>query len=112
MVGKKSEGLSATAVIDRREQSRYPTGYLIYHLICSPIRQRVMKITAIIPDEILENLRSLTKAKNLTEGLTVALREWIAMKKIRALNRRTEQAPLRFAKGFSAEKMRSLNRRK
>ena len=71
-----------------------------------------MKITAIIPDDILGNLRSLTKSKTLTEGLTVALREWIAMKKIRALNRKTEQAPLRFAKGFSAGKVRSLNRRK
>ncbi len=69
-----------------------------------------MKITAIIPDEVLEGVKAWTGAKTLTEGLVMALREWIALKNILALNRKIAADPLRFEAGFTANKIRALNR--
>jgi hypothetical protein len=69
-----------------------------------------MKVTAIIPDEIVSNVRTLSKGRNITESLVVALEEWIALKKIHSLNKTIEKTPIRFSKEYSAQKIRSLNR--
>lgn len=69
-----------------------------------------MKVTAIIPDEIIHNVRSLSQGKNITESLVIALEEWISMKKILSLNKALEQSPLFFSRDFSAQKIRTLNR--
>ncbi|MFC1854017.1 DUF2191 domain-containing protein [candidate division CSSED10-310 bacterium] len=69
-----------------------------------------MKVTALIPDDIVSDVKLLTGGKNLTESLLIALREWISLKKIIALNNEIEKRPLRFADHYSAESIRQLNR--
>lgn len=71
-----------------------------------------MKVTAIIPDDVLKEVRAETQARTITESLVTALREWLAMKRIHALNRKVAQEPLRFEDGFTAEKTRARNRRR
>ena len=70
-----------------------------------------MKITAIIPDKIITDVRDLTQSKNLTESLIKALSEWISFQKIKRMNLEIKKKPLRFNDNFSANSVRDLNRR-
>ncbi len=70
-----------------------------------------MKVTAIVPDELVKEVQQLAKGKNLTESIVKALTEWAALQRIRELNRRVQKHPLKFQPGFSAESVRELNRR-
>lgn len=36
-----------------------------------------MKVTALIPDELVQEVRELTQGKNITESLTIALNQWV-----------------------------------
>lgn len=69
-----------------------------------------MKVTAIIPDKIVEEVRKLTGARNITESLIVALEEWVALKRVRNLNERVREAPLQFKTGYGAAQVRESNR--
>ena len=42
-----------------------------------------MKVTAILPDDLIEQVRLQAPAKTLTESLTTALRDWVAQQQIR-----------------------------
>ncbi len=70
-----------------------------------------MKVTALIQDDLIKDVRKLTEGKNLTESLTIALREWVAQQKIKRLNTKIAKTPLSFHRNFSAEKTRSINRK-
>jgi hypothetical protein len=69
-----------------------------------------MKVTALIPDDLVAEVRDLAKGKNLTESLITALKEWARIQKLRALTERVRGAPLAFTKGYSARAVRSLSR--
>ncbi len=69
-----------------------------------------MKATAIIPDSIVEDVKKLTGARNITESFIVALEEWVALKRMHNLNDRIREAPLEFKTGYSAAKARAGNR--
>jgi|YNPMSStandDraft_1061717.scaffolds.fasta_scaffold18835_3 predicted DNA-binding protein (UPF0278 family) len=69
-----------------------------------------MKVTSIIPDEIVKEVKKYAGGKNLTESLIIALDEWISLKKIQQLNKEIEMKPFEFTKGFSAKKIRKINR--
>jgi hypothetical protein len=49
--------------------------------------------------------------KNITESITIALKEWLAIKRIKELNNLVKETPLEFNKDFSAENIRQLNRK-
>ncbi len=70
-----------------------------------------MKVTAIIPDEIINDVRKYTEGKNITESLIKALNDWLYAKRIESLNDRLSKNPLQFQDGFSAEQIRNLNNR-
>ncbi|MCF6289109.1 MAG: hypothetical protein L3J53_07750 [Proteobacteria bacterium] len=40
-----------------------------------------MKVTALIPDELVEEVKLFTQGKNITESLTIALNEWVENQK-------------------------------
>jgi hypothetical protein len=69
-----------------------------------------MKVTALIPDDLVAEVRDLAGGKNLTEALITALKEWARIQKLRALTARVRRAPLAFAKGYSARSVRALSR--
>lgn len=70
-----------------------------------------MKVTALIPDQIVSDVKKYSGGKNITESLIIALAEWISLKKIKDLNKRIQKKPLVFADNYSAEKIRSINRK-
>jgi len=69
-----------------------------------------MKVTALIPDHIIEDLKAHSQGKNLTECLMIALEDWINTQKIKALNKQITKEPFKFLSDFSAENVRSINR--
>ena len=70
-----------------------------------------MKVTAILPDDLIDDIKHYSRGRNITESLMIALRDWIALQKIKELNQKIKKEPLKFRKGFSAGKVRSINRR-
>ncbi|HAQ62000.1 TPA: DUF2191 domain-containing protein [Candidatus Delongbacteria bacterium] len=68
-----------------------------------------MKVTAIIQDDLIEEIMAKTKAKNITESLKTALTEWLRMQKLKELNRQVAEDSLEFK--YSAEEIRETNRK-
>src|SRR5450759_2694105 len=60
-----------------------------------------MKVTAIIPDEIINDVQEYTEGKNITDSLIKALSDWLYIKRIQKLNREVRKEPLQFLDGFS-----------
>jgi len=71
-----------------------------------------MKVTALIPDNIVQEVNRNASGKNLTESLVIALKEWLSLKKISRLNKKVARKPIEFRESFSASQVRSLNRKK
>jgi len=70
-----------------------------------------MKVTAILPDELINEIKKYSRGKTITESLKIALKDWIASQKIKQLNQKIKREPLKFKSGFTAYKVRSVNRK-
>jgi len=66
-----------------------------------------MKVTAIIPDEIISDVQEYTDGKNITDSLIKALSDWLYIKRIQKLNNDVRKEPLQFADGFNIETIRN-----
>ena len=69
-----------------------------------------MKVTALIPDDLIIEVKQYAGGKNLSESLITALKEWVSQRKIKELNRQVKTKPFRFSDDFSADTVRSINR--
>ncbi|MFQ5753343.1 MAG: DUF2191 domain-containing protein [bacterium] len=69
-----------------------------------------MKVTALIPDELVADVKQLTRGKNITDSLIKALTEWVSIQKIKSLNAQVGKTPLVFKEGFNASSTRKINR--
>jgi len=69
-----------------------------------------MKVTALIPDNLIRKVRKATGGKNITESLIIALNEYLRQKEIKYLDSAVNKKPLIFQKNFSAYKVRKRNR--
>jgi bifunctional ADP-heptose synthase (sugar kinase/adenylyltransferase) len=67
-----------------------------------------MKVTALIPDELVQETKTLSNAKNITEALIIALNTYVALKKLEAMGESVRSRPVRLR--YSAEEVRKLNR--
>jgi hypothetical protein len=63
-----------------------------------------MKVTAILPDELVIEIQKYTEGKNITDSLQKAVSEWLKLAKVKKLNKRLKKQPLQFADGYSAGK--------
>jgi len=70
----------------------------------------IMKVTALLPDDIIQEVKKLSGGKNITDSILIALREYIAHQRIRKAIQKLKDRPLHFRDGFTAEKVRNLNR--
>ena len=70
-----------------------------------------MKVTALISDDLVNNVVKLSKGKNITDSLSIALEYYVYRKKIEQLIEDVDKEPLQFQEGFSAEGIRDLNRK-
>lgn len=68
-----------------------------------------MKVTAILPDALIQDVSALSQGESITQSLIKALSEWVALKKITQLNKKVQKNPLQF--GTSAQSIRKANRR-
>lgn len=68
-----------------------------------------MKVTAIIPDEIISDVQRYTGGKNITDSLLKALNDWLYTKRIEDLQDNLANEPLEFRDGYSAKSTRDLN---
>lgn len=67
-----------------------------------------MKVTAIIPDELIKEAKLLSNAKNITDTLIIALNAYVAIEKLKAMGKEINKKPMKFR--YSAEEIRELNR--
>ena len=67
-----------------------------------------MKVTAMIDDSLINEAVKYSHAKSITEAVKVALREYIASKKLKELSNQIKETPLVFK--HTAKEIRSLNR--
>ena len=70
-----------------------------------------MKVTALIPDKLIDQVQAHAKGKNLTESLLKAVGEWSDLQKVRQLNQVVAKRPLKFTGTFSATRVRNLSRK-
>jgi hypothetical protein len=66
-----------------------------------------MKVTALIPDEIISDVQEYTEGKNITDSLIKALSDWLYIKRIQKLNSELRKEPLQFLDGFTIETLRN-----
>jgi len=66
-----------------------------------------MKVTALIPDDIINDVQAYTEGKNITDSLIKALSDWLYIKRIQKLNKEVRKNPLQFADGFNSETLRN-----
>lgn len=71
-----------------------------------------MKVTALMDDQLVKEVRQFSGGKTITESLVTALTEWVKMQRLKKLLNEQEKKPFQFAEGYTAEKIRKLNRRR
>lgn len=69
-----------------------------------------MKVTALIPDELIDEIKKLTGGSNITESLIIALNDYTARQRLLKVIQKVKKQPLSFRTGFSARRIRKLNR--
>ena len=69
-----------------------------------------MKVTALLPEEMINEVRKFSGGKNITESLQIALNDYLQRQKLRKAMKKLKQNPLEFTKDFNAENIRKINR--
>lgn len=69
-----------------------------------------MKITALVPESLMDEVRKYSGGKNITESLIIALTDYTNRQKLKKAIQKLKRNPLEFADDFSAEKIRKINR--
>ena len=67
-----------------------------------------MKVTAIIPDELVRETQILSNARNITDAMIIALKNYIALQKLKEMGEAINERPLQFS--CTSEEIRDLNR--
>jgi len=66
-----------------------------------------MKVTAIIDDDLVNNVKVFTQSSTVTEAITIALKDWLDIYKIKELNKNLSNNPIFIENG---QKIREMNR--
>ncbi len=69
-----------------------------------------MKVTALIDDKLVEEVRRISGGKNITESLVIALKFYISNQKIYQVMDELDKEPLQFNENYTAYKARKINR--
>ena len=69
-----------------------------------------MKVTALLPDEIIQEVKKLSGGKNIPESILIALQDYLSHQRMRKSIQKLKDKPLQFKDGFTADKVRSQNR--
>ena len=66
-----------------------------------------MKVTAIIPDDLVNTVKEYTQSSTITEAITIALKDWVDIHNIKELNKKIAQNPIYINNG---QQIRKINR--
>ena len=66
-----------------------------------------MKVTAIIADDLVRNVKAYTRSSTVTEAITIALKDWLDIYNIKELNKQISQKPIYINNG---QQIRETNR--
>jgi hypothetical protein len=66
-----------------------------------------MKVTAIIADDLVNNVKAYTRSSTITEAITIALKDWVDIHNIKELNEKITQNPICIDNG---QQIREINR--
>ena len=69
-----------------------------------------MKVTALIPEDVIKDVKKYSGGKNTTDSLLIALTDYLNRQRIKKLVKRVKEKPLEFKCGFTAETIRKINR--
>lgn len=69
-----------------------------------------MKVTALLPEEMVDEVRKFSGGKNITESLQIALNDYVQRQKLKKAMKKLKQSPLDFTKDFNADNIRKINR--
>jgi len=58
-----------------------------------------MKVTAIIADDLVHNVKAYTRSSTVTEAITIALKDWLDIHNIKELNKQISQKPIYIGNG-------------
>ena len=67
----------------------------------------LMKVTAIIADDLVNNVKAYTQSSTITEAITIALKDWVDMYNIKEMNNKIAQRPILIK---NSRRIRKLNR--
>jgi hypothetical protein len=66
-----------------------------------------MKVTAIIDENLINDVRQYTGSSTITEAITIALKDWVDLYHIKDLNKKIMQNPIYLDNG---QQIREINR--
>jgi len=66
-----------------------------------------MKVTAIIADDLVNDVKAYTHSSTVTEAITIALKDWLDIYNIKELNKQISQNPICINNG---RQIREINR--
>ena len=69
-----------------------------------------MKVTALINDDLIEEVKKISGGKNITESIVTALKYYVYQNKIEYVIDELEKEPMQFKEGFAPYGFRKLNR--
>jgi Lhr-like helicase len=53
-----------------------------------------MKVTAIIADDLVNDVKAYTRSSTVNEAITIALKDWLDIYNIKELNKKISQNPI------------------
>jgi hypothetical protein len=59
-----------------------------------------MKVTAIIPDDLVKEAQTISKAKNIKEAMIIALNKYISIEKLKAMGESINKNALKFSECY------------
>ena len=63
-----------------------------------------MKVTAIIADDVVNDVKAYTGSSTVTEAITIALKDWLDIYAIKNLNKKISQNPIYIHNGRQIRK--------
>ena len=66
-----------------------------------------MKVTAIIADELVNNVKTYSRSSTVTEAITIALKDWLDIYNIKELNKKISKKPIHID---NWQQIRKMNR--
>jgi len=69
-----------------------------------------MKVTALLPEDLIREVRKVSGGKNITASIRIALEDYISRQRLKKSRQRMKERPLQFTEHFTAAGVRSKNR--